>query len=119
MTQRSRPRWFSVVKTPVGATAAALLAVIALLTVFAPMLWGERADAVDSAHLLAGSSADHWLGTDGLGRDVLARVLVATRLSVGLALCATAIGVGAGLLLGGVPILLGRRVGRMVHSFVG
>ncbi|WP_246303640.1 dipeptide/oligopeptide/nickel ABC transporter permease/ATP-binding protein [Nocardioides thalensis] len=60
-----------------------------------------------------GPSADHWLGTDALGRDVLARVLVAARLSVLLALAATALGTIGGVLLGCLPFLLGRRLGRI------
>ena len=44
--------------------------------------------------------AAHLLGTDSLGRDILYRVLVATRLSVELAVIATAVGVAVGLVLG-------------------
>jgi len=34
-------------------------------------------------------SAQHWLGTDTLGRDLLVRLLYGCRLSLGVALCAT------------------------------
>ena len=61
------------------------------LAVVAPILWGDQADAVDTDNILAGPSAEHWAGTDNLGRDIFFRVLVATRLSVVLALLATAI----------------------------
>ena len=50
-----------------------------------------------------GRRAEHWAGTDNLGRDIFYRVLVATRLSVELALAATAIAVVVGLLLGTAP----------------
>ena len=63
----------------------------------------------------SGPSADHWFGTDNLGRDILARVLVATRLSLGLALAATAIGLIIGVLLGAAPTVLGRRTGLIIH----
>jgi peptide/nickel transport system permease protein len=45
-------------------------------------------------------SAKHWFGTDALGRDVLSRVLVATRLDLGLALAAVAASVVIGSSLG-------------------
>ena len=111
-------RWFRVLRTPVGVTGFGLLTLVLVLAVVAPILWGDRADAVDTDNLLAGPSADHWLGTDSLGRDIFFRVLVATRLSVTLALLATTLGVLVGLVLGAAPLLLGRRSGRMVTATV-
>ena len=111
-------RWFRVLRTPVGVTGFGLLVLVLVLAVVAPILWGDQADAVDTDNLLAGPSADHWLGTDSLGRDIFFRVLVATRLSVTLALLATTLGVLVGLVLGAAPLLLGRRSGRMVTATV-
>jgi len=98
--------------------ATVLLAVVLLMAVLAPVLWGDRAAAIDTAHLLNGPSSAHWAGTDNLGRDIFFRVLVATRLSVELALLSTAIGVVTGLLLGTAPLLLGARIGRLVTAVV-
>ncbi|MEU7039562.1 dipeptide/oligopeptide/nickel ABC transporter permease/ATP-binding protein [Streptomyces varsoviensis] len=106
------------VRTPVGACSAALLALLIALTLFAPLLWGGRAAAIDTDALQQGPTGAHWLGTDGLGRDILARVLVATRLSIELAVAATAIGVAAGTLLGTAPAVLPRWAGRLVTSAV-
>ncbi|MGP4009043.1 dipeptide/oligopeptide/nickel ABC transporter permease/ATP-binding protein [Streptomyces sp. 4N124] len=117
----SRPdgnRWLGLLRTPLGGCAAALLLLVLLLAVFAPLLWSGRADAIDTDRILQGPSGRHWMGTDNLGRDVLFRVLVATRLSVALALLATALGVVTGLVLGVAPTLLGRRVGRLVTAMV-
>ncbi|QEW02918.1 dipeptide/oligopeptide/nickel ABC transporter permease/ATP-binding protein [Microbacterium lushaniae] len=104
--------------TPLGATAAVLLTLVLLTAIFAPVLWGAQADTFDTDDILAGPSGEHLIGTDGLGRDLLLRVLVATRLSVVLALTATFVAVSAGLLLGVAPYLLGR-AGRPVTWFVG
>ncbi|MQA95261.1 MAG: ABC transporter permease subunit [Streptosporangiales bacterium] len=82
------------------------------------MLWSEPANADNVGDMLQGLSAEHWLGTDNLGRDLFLRVLVASRLSVTLALLATAIAVVAGLLLGTAPALLGRRLGRLAVAVV-
>jgi oligopeptide/dipeptide ABC transporter ATP-binding protein len=105
-------------RTPTGLSAAALLGVVLLLAIFAPVLWSSRASAIDALHILQGPSAQHWLGTNGLGQDVFYRVLVASRLSVGLALAATAIGVACGLVIGTAPLIVGRRAGRLVTAAV-
>ncbi|MEV0280516.1 dipeptide/oligopeptide/nickel ABC transporter permease/ATP-binding protein [Streptomyces sp. NPDC050610] len=108
----------AVVRTPVGACSAALLTLLIALTLLAPVLWGGRASAIDTDALQQGPTGAHLLGTDGLGRDILARVLVATRLSVKLAVEATVIGVAAGTVLGTAPTVLPRWAGRLVTSAV-
>ncbi|MER6972911.1 dipeptide/oligopeptide/nickel ABC transporter permease/ATP-binding protein [Nocardioides sp. NPDC000445] len=105
-------------RTPVGALGAGLLAAVLLMAVLAPVVFGDGAAAVDTDNLLAGPSAEHWFGTDNAGRDLFLRVLVATRLSVSLALLATAIAVLTGLVLGSLPWLLGQRLGRPVTALV-
>ncbi|WP_222195435.1 dipeptide/oligopeptide/nickel ABC transporter permease/ATP-binding protein [Modestobacter italicus] len=114
----ARARWLAVLRTPVGAGAGLLLALVLVLALVAPLLWSGQADRIDTSAVLQGASAEHWVGTDALGRDVFARVLVATRLSIGLALAATSIAVVLGLLLGCAPLLLGRRGGRLVTAGV-
>ena len=104
--------------SPLGISSGILLALILLLAVFAPVLWSAKASAIDVVNLLQGPSARHRLGTNGLGQDVFYRILVATRLSVGLALAATAIGVGSGLVLGTAPLIVGRRAGQAITSVI-
>ncbi|MEU7476643.1 dipeptide/oligopeptide/nickel ABC transporter permease/ATP-binding protein [Lentzea sp. NPDC042327] len=111
-------RWLAVARTPVGAASAVLLLLLAGLALFAPLLWGEQAGAIDTDALQQGSSAAHPLGTDALGRDILHRVLVATRLTIGLALLATVVGVGTGVVLGALPAVLPRWAGRVVTAAV-
>jgi peptide/nickel transport system permease protein len=108
----------SVIRTPVGLAATILTVGVLLLAVIAPILWTDEANATDTANILAGPSADHWAGTDNLGRDIFFRTLVATRLSVELALAATVIAVVIGLLLGTASFVLGRRSGRFVNAAV-
>ncbi len=111
-------RWLAVLRTPVGASAGLLLAAVLCLAVIAPLLWTDRANAVNTDHILQGASSAHWAGTDNLGRDLFFRVLVGTRLSIALALLATAIALVGGLLLGTLPVLVGRRVGRLTGAVV-
>jgi peptide/nickel transport system permease protein len=113
-----RRHWPQVLRTPVGIVGIALLAALVLLAVLAPLLWGDRATATDTQDILSGPSGQHWAGTDELGRDIFFRTLVATRLSLVLTLLATALGVGLGLLLGLAPLLLPRRLGRLMVAFL-
>ncbi|WP_202869042.1 dipeptide/oligopeptide/nickel ABC transporter permease/ATP-binding protein [Kribbella antibiotica] len=113
-----KKRWLSVLRTPVGLSAGLLLFVVLALAVVAPLLWSGRADHVDTNVMLEGASARHWVGTDDLGRDLFFRVLVATRLSIQLALVATLIAVVVGLALGTLPALVGPRLGRFAVAVV-
>lgn len=85
------------------------LTLILLLAIVAPFIWQGSANALGIA-FRSGPSSAHPLGTDALGRDVLDRTLVATRLTVWMAILATLIAVGAGILFGAAIVLTGPRV---------
>ncbi|MFB4295917.1 dipeptide/oligopeptide/nickel ABC transporter permease/ATP-binding protein [Actinomadura sp. NTSP31] len=91
------------------AAGLAGLGLIAVLAVIAPLVWGGDATHLSGA-AREGASGGHWLGTDALGRDVLARTLVATRLTLVMTLAATAIAGTIGILLGTAVWVAGRRV---------
>src|SRR5271155_1584523 len=59
-------------------------------------------------------SAAHWLGTDQLGRDILSRIVVATRLDLGIAVTSVALAFGIGTLLGLAAGYCGGWVDRIV-----
>ncbi|EMD25174.1 dipeptide/oligopeptide/nickel ABC transporter permease/ATP-binding protein [Amycolatopsis azurea] len=118
MANRRGAKWLAALRTPVGAFSATLLVLVVALAVLAPILWHDNAFAIDIEAIAQGPSAAHWLGTDDLGRDILFRVLVATRLSVLLAVFATVIGVATGLVLGTLPSLLPRPAARLITSAV-
>ncbi|WP_214409235.1 dipeptide/oligopeptide/nickel ABC transporter permease/ATP-binding protein [Sphaerisporangium fuscum] len=106
-------------RTPLGVAAVAAVAVLVLVAVLGPPLAGPAAGRVNTLAIDRGSSAAHLFGTDNLGRDIAARVVVATRLTLELTLLATAVGLAGGLLLGVAPAVLGRRAGRLVTAAVG
>lgn len=94
-------------RAPTGRFGLLFLALIALVAVLAPALFGQDALRLNVPQSNRGPSADHLLGTDQLGRDLLLRLVVATRLSLGLAITATAMGAVIGVPLGAMAGALG------------
>ncbi|MDL9980966.1 dipeptide/oligopeptide/nickel ABC transporter permease/ATP-binding protein [Microbacterium sp. ASV49] len=108
----------AVVRSPLGLVSLVLVGLLLLVAVLGPMICGAQAAQIDPAAIYQSPSLAHPLGTDALGRDVLARVLVATRLSLELALAAVVIGVVTGTILGTAPAVLPRPAGRALSTFV-
>ncbi len=101
-------------RNPLAIGTIALLGGLLIAAIVFPPLLGQHAREIHPESIELGPSWQHPFGTDGDGRDVFSRVLVATRLSVGLALLATLIGCSIGVVLGSLPLLIGRRLGRLV-----
>lgn len=79
-----------------GVLVAVLLAAALLSYVWAP----AAAFEIDVPNKLQPPSAAHWLGTDSLGRDVVALLVVGSRVSIAVGLIAVGIGVVFGVALG-------------------
>jgi peptide/nickel transport system permease protein len=92
-----------------------LLALVAAFALLAPPLIGIDPARQDLARSLQPPSGAHWLGTDLLGRSVLARLAEATRMSLGLALLAALTAAVPGTLLG---VLASWRGGRLESLLV-
>ncbi len=97
---------------------AAIVGCYVFLAVFGPLLAPDDPLQQDLRHLLQHPSTNHLLGTDALGRDVVSRLLYATRYDLLLALTATAIallvGTGVGLLAGYFRSLIDLALSRIV-----
>ncbi|MFF3855390.1 ABC transporter permease [Micromonospora sp. NPDC002575] len=90
-----------------GRIAVGILAAIALLAVFGPLL-APQDPLAGGADILASPSARHLLGTDYLGRDVLSRLLAGSRLSVLGAVQVTLMALVVGVVPGILSVYLGR-----------
>lgn len=79
----------------------AWIVVVLLVALFADQIAPFHYTALDLPNRLTGPfHPDHWLGTDELGRDVLSRLIYSVRISVVVALAATAISAILGTTLG-------------------
>lgn len=92
-------------KNWLGVAAAVVLLVVVLAAIFAPFLtpYADQGRGVpELSDRLMGPSADHWLGTDDLGRDVLARIFFGARTALVVAVGVVALAVVVGLVIGAV-----------------
>jgi peptide/nickel transport system permease protein len=99
-----RPLWRQLLRSRVAVACLALLGLVVVLCVAAPLLTSANPASSDIAETLAPISGRHPLGGDGVGRDVLARLLYGGRTSLLGTLLATTValvvGVPAGLVAG-------------------
>ena len=109
-------------RSRLGMVAAAVAVAFVVAAIFAPWLT-SYADAGRGVPDLAGRfqepGAAHWLGTDDLGRDVLARLLFGARTALIVALGVVAISVGVGVVVGAVSGYFGRWVDEVLMRMTG
>jgi peptide/nickel transport system permease protein len=105
---RSPARSGSLLALPSARVALAILAAVGFVTAFGALLAPQNPLTVNAGALFQGPGVHHLLGTDYLGRDVLSRLMVGTRLSVLTALEAVGIGLVLGTAPGIATVFLGR-----------
>ncbi|GAA3884938.1 MULTISPECIES: ABC transporter permease [Gibbsiella] len=86
-----------------------------LMAVFGGVLAPHDLEGIGAGDLFGGVSAQFWLGTDYLGRDILSRILYGARYSIGLALGAAVLA----SLIGTLLALLAAVTGRWVEECLG
>lgn len=91
--------------------AVITLILIILMSIFAPLIAPyDPVKDVNIKNSLAEPSKEHLLGTDEIGRDLLSRVIYGGRQSIMLALLATALSMGIGLVMGIISGYFGGKV---------
>jgi len=118
------------VAEPVGATrwrrrrnwplrlGATLLGLYTLIAAIGPLLPGIDPNAQDLLAVLEPPSRDHWLGADGIGRDMFARLVVGTRFTLAAALLSVAIASAIGVTLGLIAGYVGGRIDAAITGLV-
>lgn len=109
-------------ENPVTLFAFSLFGFILFCALFGPYLAPYDPLATNGAATLQPPSGAHWFGTDALGRDIFSRVLVATRLDLGIAFFSVvltfAIGALAGIAAGFFGGWVDRVVGRLADTIM-
>ena len=109
-------------ENPVTLAAFALFVLLVATALLGPWIAPYNPLATDAMHALAPPSAAHWCGTDAVGRDILSRIIAATRLDLGIAFAAVvlsfAIGAVGGLAAGYFGGWTERAVGRIADTIM-
>ncbi len=101
----ARRRWPEAVggfcqRRPLGAIGAAVIVLMLLVAVLAPVISPYDPVAIDFGAMLAVPSSAHWLGTDSFGRDVLSRLIYGSRTALLVGFGASILGAAIGAILG-------------------
>ena len=81
-------------------SSLAFIAAVTLSGFLAPLLSSYSPAGIQEGRILEGPSWSHWLGTDGLGRDLFTRILYGARVSL-------TVGIGTALIALIIVVLLG------------
>lgn len=86
-----------------------IISIIIILALFAPVIFSYENDVIkqDVVNRLQFSSPQHWLGTDDLGRDILARLVYGARYSLAVGIVAVTIALVLGVSLGSAAGYIG------------
>ena len=120
LAERSRANrvWARTLREPRLMIFGGLIALMVLIGVAAPLLTPYDPYQTAPAHTLEQPSFAHWLGTDNVGRDQLARVLYGTRVSMAVAVIAVSIALGGGVSMGLAAGYLGGAVDQVLGRIV-
>jgi oligopeptide transport system permease protein len=112
--------WRKLKRNRAAVVAAWILAAMALLVIFGPLLSPYAFDFTDFAHSSAAPSlaTKHWLGTDTLGRDIFVRTLYGGRISLLVGVAATAVSLVIGVTYGAIAGYFGGRLDALLMRIV-
>ncbi|MDP6621762.1 MAG: ABC transporter permease [Alphaproteobacteria bacterium] len=97
-------------RKPLGAAGALIVIVMILMAVFANLLTSYDPTANSFAEMHAAPSAEHWLGTDQFGRDLLSRIIHGARTALFVGFVSAFVGASLGLVLGVGSAYFGGRI---------
>ena len=103
---------------PLGAVGAAIVLVMVLTAASAGIMAPYDPLETDYGAMLAAPDAQHWLGTDAFGRDVLSRIIYGSRTALMVGLGASLLGATLGSLIGVASAYFGGRVDLFVQRIM-
>jgi peptide/nickel transport system permease protein len=96
---------------------ALILALMAVAGIAAPVLAPYDPTAIDLTKISQPPDAEHWLGTDRVGRDILSRVIYGARISLAVGVFAVGLYLAIGFVLGATAGYLGGFVDSVIMRF--
>ena len=105
-------------RNPLAVAGGAVILLFFVLALFPSVFSSHDPNRIDILKILTPPSESHPLGTDDLGRDVLARMVFGARISLSVGFVAESIAIGIGLLIGLLAGYYGGRVDSVLMRFV-
>ena len=99
--------WRRLRKNPIAMISLVVLILLVAMAIFGPALCGQDYTYMEPTLKNQNPSAEHWFGTDMLGRDLFARVCVGARVSLLIAMVCTCVQIVIGCIYGGVMAYFG------------
>lgn len=117
------PRWVAAVlrfarKKPLGTAGAVVVVVMLAGALFAEVLAPYDPLDTDYAAMLRAPSAQHWLGTDTFGRDILSRIIYGSRTALLVGFGASFLGATVGAVIGVASAYFGGKVDLSVQRLI-
>jgi len=103
---------------PLAAIGVVLVAVFVLCAVFSPWLAPHDPAQITLPDRLESPSAQHWCGTDELGRDICSRLIYGARISMLVGSSVVSLSLGLGLIIGSIAGYYGGRIDRFVNVVI-
>ncbi len=113
-----RDAWLRLGKNRLAMLSLVILLIITLTAIMAPWLTPYSYEIQDLDLGATPPSAQHWLGTDTFGRDLLTRILYGGQVSMMVGFIATAVALCIGVIWGTIAGYLGGRVDAFMMRFV-
>jgi oligopeptide transport system permease protein len=110
--------WRRLKKNKAAMIGLELLTIFTLMAVLGPFMTKYTYNDNNLELLNQLPSKEHWFGTDGLGRDIWARVWMGARVSIFIGLSAAVIETCIGILIGGLSGYLGGRMDMFIMRFI-
>lgn len=105
-------------RNPVAVVGGVVLLLVVLAVVFGPMLSPYNPDVGELIKARSAPSAEHWLGTDAIGRDELARVFAGGRVSLTVGFLAAFLAVAVGTIVGTLSGWLGGAADAIISRII-
>lgn len=113
-----RDAWRRLKENKVAFAALIILLILVFFIIFGPAISGYEFEQIDADAINKGPSAEHWFGTDDLGRDLFARVWQAGRVSIIIGILGAVIASVVGSIYGGIAAYFGGAVDDIMMRIV-
>jgi peptide/nickel transport system permease protein len=92
--------------------------IVIILAIFAPLIATHDPTVQDLTQRFLSPSADHWFGTDGLGRDVFSRVVYGSRISLQVGITVVLVSGVIGVIIGAIAGFYGGWIDKFLSGYL-